>query len=244
MIEPEFASVLKASAAGDLDPVADAALRLGRPAARDPDPHRPSPRDQRAYRADRPHHPGRAAPPHHHDRARQRLPQPHPLVACRRQRLLPEGGHHDPLAGTGLTGLLAADSQARPNRWRCPPGPRRSRSLARRLPPARPTSARRARPDHRPRRGAHDPARAPIHPRRRQTTDRPSTPPSGDCIGRPSSPSSRTRPPSHSTRWCSGSQRSPGGRSARSVLASATAPNDSVDPAELFRLAASRLNGD
>ncbi|MGI8573218.1 MAG: DUF3987 domain-containing protein [Solirubrobacteraceae bacterium] len=30
------------------------------------------------------------------------------LIACRRQRLLPEGGHHDPLAGTGLTRLLAA----------------------------------------------------------------------------------------------------------------------------------------
>jgi hypothetical protein len=30
------------------------------------------------------------------------------LVACRRQRLLPEGGHHDPLAATGLTRLLAA----------------------------------------------------------------------------------------------------------------------------------------
>jgi hypothetical protein len=30
------------------------------------------------------------------------------IVACRRQRLLPEGGHHDPLAGTGLTRLLAA----------------------------------------------------------------------------------------------------------------------------------------
>ena len=30
------------------------------------------------------------------------------LVACRRQRLLPEGGQHDPLAGTGLTHLLAA----------------------------------------------------------------------------------------------------------------------------------------
>jgi hypothetical protein len=30
------------------------------------------------------------------------------LIACRRQRLLPEGGHHDPLGGTGLTGLLAA----------------------------------------------------------------------------------------------------------------------------------------
>jgi len=30
------------------------------------------------------------------------------LVACRRQRLLPEGGHHDPLAGTGLTRLLTA----------------------------------------------------------------------------------------------------------------------------------------
>lgn len=29
------------------------------------------------------------------------------LIACRRQRLLPEGGHHDPLAGTGLTRLLA-----------------------------------------------------------------------------------------------------------------------------------------
>jgi hypothetical protein len=30
------------------------------------------------------------------------------LIACRRQRLLPEGGHHDPLADTGLTCLLAA----------------------------------------------------------------------------------------------------------------------------------------
>ncbi len=30
------------------------------------------------------------------------------IVACRRQRLLPEGGHHDPLAGTDLTRLLAA----------------------------------------------------------------------------------------------------------------------------------------
>jgi hypothetical protein len=30
------------------------------------------------------------------------------LIACRRQRLLPEGGQHDPLAGTGLTRLLAA----------------------------------------------------------------------------------------------------------------------------------------
>ena len=30
------------------------------------------------------------------------------IIACRRQRLLPEGGHHDPLAGTGLTRLLAA----------------------------------------------------------------------------------------------------------------------------------------
>jgi hypothetical protein len=30
------------------------------------------------------------------------------IVACRRQRLLPEGGHHDPLAGTGLTRLLTA----------------------------------------------------------------------------------------------------------------------------------------
>jgi hypothetical protein len=29
------------------------------------------------------------------------------IIACRRQRLLPEGGHHDPLHGTGLTGLLA-----------------------------------------------------------------------------------------------------------------------------------------
>jgi hypothetical protein len=30
------------------------------------------------------------------------------IIACRRQRLLPEGGQHDPLAGTGLTRLLAA----------------------------------------------------------------------------------------------------------------------------------------
>ncbi|MGI8712072.1 MAG: DUF3987 domain-containing protein [Solirubrobacteraceae bacterium] len=30
------------------------------------------------------------------------------IIACRRQRLLPEGGDRDPLASTGLTGLLAA----------------------------------------------------------------------------------------------------------------------------------------
>ena len=30
------------------------------------------------------------------------------LIACRRQRLLPEGGHHDPLAGTDLARQLAA----------------------------------------------------------------------------------------------------------------------------------------
>ncbi len=30
------------------------------------------------------------------------------IIACRRQRLLPEGGHHDPLHGTGLPSLLAA----------------------------------------------------------------------------------------------------------------------------------------
>lgn len=30
------------------------------------------------------------------------------IIACRRQRLLPEGGHHDPLHGTGLTRSLAA----------------------------------------------------------------------------------------------------------------------------------------
>lgn len=30
------------------------------------------------------------------------------IVCCRRQRLLPDGGHHDPLAGTGLDRLLAA----------------------------------------------------------------------------------------------------------------------------------------
>jgi hypothetical protein len=30
------------------------------------------------------------------------------IIACRRQRLLPEGGDHDPLHGTGLPGLLAA----------------------------------------------------------------------------------------------------------------------------------------
>jgi hypothetical protein len=33
------------------------------------------------------------------------------LIACRRQRLLPEGGHHDPLAGTGLVRQLAASLQ-------------------------------------------------------------------------------------------------------------------------------------
>ena len=33
------------------------------------------------------------------------------LIACRRQRLLPEGGHHDPLAGSGLDRLLTATLQ-------------------------------------------------------------------------------------------------------------------------------------
>jgi hypothetical protein len=33
------------------------------------------------------------------------------LIACRRQRLLPEGGHHDPLADSGLARALAASLQ-------------------------------------------------------------------------------------------------------------------------------------
>ena len=73
------------------------------------------------------------------------------IIACRRQRLLPEGGHHDPLARHRPHRPARRDPQARPNRWRDPSGPRRTRALAPRLPAARPTPTRRARPDHRPR---------------------------------------------------------------------------------------------
>ena len=77
----------------DLDALPDAALRLGLKAATTADPHRASTRHQRAHRADRAHHPGRVAPPHQHDRARQRVHKPpdldrvpaHQAAARRRQ---------------------------------------------------------------------------------------------------------------------------------------------------------------
>ena len=76
------------------------------------------------------------------------------LIACRRQRLLPEGGQHDPLAGTGLPRLLAVTlkhaqtagegrldrhqralaprlPQATGSSRRSPPAPRRTRSASR-----------------------------------------------------------------------------------------------------------------
>ncbi len=57
---------------------------------------------------DRTHHPTRATPPHHQTELANGYLNRILIVACRRQRLLPEGGEHDPLAGTGLTRLLAA----------------------------------------------------------------------------------------------------------------------------------------
>ena len=48
------------------------------------------------------------------------------LIACRRQRLLPEGGDPDPLHGTGLDRLLAAALRQRTHRRPGPARPRRT----------------------------------------------------------------------------------------------------------------------
>ena len=138
VIEPEFASVLKAASSRDLDALADAALRVGWPAARDPDPHRPGASDPGTHRPDRSHHPDRAASSHQHNRARQRLSEPHPdhrlpppAPAARRRPPRPPPRHrpHPP---------ARRDPQARPDRRADPPRPSRPRALARRLPPTRP----------------------------------------------------------------------------------------------------------
>jgi len=47
----------------------------------------------------------------HHRRARQRIPRPLLVCACRRVRLLPEGGDLEPLKRTGLQQYLAATLQ-------------------------------------------------------------------------------------------------------------------------------------
>ena len=83
-----------------LDTVTDAALRVGRTAARAADPHRARARHRGAHLDHRAHHPDRAAPPHHHRRDRQRVPEPVHLrgrpprpAAARRRRPRPAQRH-------------------------------------------------------------------------------------------------------------------------------------------------------
>ena len=87
------------------------------------------------------------------------------LIACRRQRLLPEGGHHDPLARH----RPHPPARRRPSNTPRPPGEvrldtRRPRALASRLPPARPN----------PTPGSS--ARSPPAPKRTRSASRSSTP--------------------------------------------------------------------
>ena len=166
MIEPEFASVLKSRHARDLHPLADTALRLGRAAAGDPHPHRARARHRRAHRRDRSHHPATSC-------ATTSTPSSSPTgsstASCSSPaaavRLLPEGGDHDPLTAPASTADSRAPSQPPSAPASSASTDRRPRALARRLPPTRRAPARNRRPDHRPRRGAHDPPRAPLRPR-------------------------------------------------------------------------------
>ena len=93
------------------------------------------------------------------------------LLGCRRQPLLPEGGNPDPLNGTGLTACSPprSDTPAPPDASALEPAAREPwRHAYTQL--AQP-SRRDRRRDLRPRRGAHDPPRAPLRARRRRTAD-------------------------------------------------------------------------
>ena len=137
----------------DLDAIADTALRMGRSAAGDPDPHRPRARHQRAHRAHRPHHPARAPTAHHASSSSPTATStgscsslPPPAAAPRRRQPRP-AARHRPYPSP------RRHAQARPHRRPDPPRPGRPRALAARLPPARRAAARRdRRSDHRPRR--------------------------------------------------------------------------------------------
>ena len=130
------------------------------------------------------------------------------ICACRRVRLLPEGGDPEPLKGTGLQQYLAAVLQHADTRRQVTLATE-ARELWWHAYPQLTQAARRAcRPHHRPSRGAHDPPRADLRAaRRRDTRSAPSTctprsrsgttppaPPAGHSDKRPA-----TRSPSNST---------------------------------------------
>lgn len=107
VVEPEFVSVLKATARdlSTLSPVLRAAWD-GRPLAI---LTRTAPVHAAAAHISLVGHITRTELAHHLDaiEAANGFLNRFVFLACRRQRLLPEGGHPDPLAGTGLTERLA-----------------------------------------------------------------------------------------------------------------------------------------
>ena len=91
------------------------------------------------------------------------------LLGCRRLRLLPEGGHHDPLHGTGLDRRLAATLNT-PSRA----GQIRLSTPARQLWQTPTSQLAQPQPgiagaDQRPRRSAHHPPRAALRAARQRT---------------------------------------------------------------------------
>ena len=73
------------------------------------------------------------------------------ICACRRVRLLPEGGDPEPLKGTGLQQYLAATLQHADTPPPGPARPGRAGAVVARLPTAHPTARRARRAHHRPR---------------------------------------------------------------------------------------------
>ena len=92
------------------------------------------------------------------------------LIACRRVRLLPEGGQRDPLEGSPLQRRLPAPRRRRACR-RAAPRPGRTAALVGRLHPPVRARVRDRRRDQRARRSAHDPPRAPLRADRRRLRD-------------------------------------------------------------------------
>ena len=154
----------------DLD-LSRPALRLGRTAARAADPHRARDAPPSAHISIIGHiTQTELAPPHHHRRARQRLPEqvpdlrvPSRATATRRRR--PRTRSKAPASAS----YLASDAANTPT----PAGQitldqRRTGAVVARLPAADPGARRARRTHHRPRRSAHDPPRAPLRAARRQ----------------------------------------------------------------------------
>ena len=184
VIEPEFATVLKSTGRelSTLSPTLRSAWD-GRPLAL-LTRTAPARATERAHLDHRAHHPDRAAPPHHHRRDRQRIPQPLHLrgrparpAAARRRRPRPAERHRP-------RPLPHQRAQARPHRRESHAHPRRPRAVVAHLPAAHPARRRSPRTAHRPRRSTRHPARAPLRAARR-TEDHPAraSPPRARALG-------------------------------------------------------------